>query len=227
LKKLLITSKINTLFLAFVLVAGMIVVSSSSSSFMTEAKAEPEYGMDSYKEYKDNSNVEKIECSNININNNGIDTRDADLFSETHDGDGLETTANTAEEYNGQQLSSQSIGNNERNNGFKQNDEDVKVVCKYNNNNDEGGQGNQTEEPTCEECFTQNLNTTELNIFLTFLSNTDLENLEGYCEEFLSNTTLTNDVRVFFFELLFNVLEIDNEAIFDCLEELGIITRIS
>jgi hypothetical protein len=43
-----------------------------------EAKAEPEYGIDSYNKYNDNYNVEKIECSNVNIN---INTDDNDLFS--------------------------------------------------------------------------------------------------------------------------------------------------
>ena len=39
----------------------------------TEAKAVLEYGMDNYKKYKDNSNVEEIiECSNTNVNNNGF-----------------------------------------------------------------------------------------------------------------------------------------------------------
>ena len=127
---------------------------------MTEAKAEPEYGMNSYKEYKDNSNVEKIECSNINIHNNGINTRDADVLSRTPDGNGLETTANTD---NGQQLSTHVFGNNERNNGFKQNDEDVVVKCIQNNNNGRGGGDGKGESP-CEECFTKFLTEEQLAV---------------------------------------------------------------
>ena len=118
-----------------------------------EAKAESEYGMDSYNKYNDSYNVEKIECSNININ---INTEDNNLFSLTPN------------DNNGQQLSANAFGNNEGNNGFKQNDEDVLVKCIQNNNNG-------SQEPlTCEECFEVALNDDELSVLLAFIIGLEL-----------------------------------------------------
>src|SRR5215218_10140776 len=67
------TTKISAVFLATVLLAGIIAV--SSPSFMAGAQAEPYYGMDNnYKKSngKDVS-VKAIKCNNINVNVNGLE----------------------------------------------------------------------------------------------------------------------------------------------------------
>jgi hypothetical protein len=92
LSKIISTKKINAGFLAIVLIAG--TFAALSPSFMTDAQAflmdnnyKPGYGMNSYDykksygnedysdyKYKDSSNiiVKKVECNNINVNNNGF-----------------------------------------------------------------------------------------------------------------------------------------------------------
>ena len=78
-----------------------------------EAKAVLEYGMDNYKKYKDNSNVEEIiECSNTNVNNNG--------FNGVQASDEGEVGASSSESDGG---------------GPSGSDSDSSVVCISNNNN--------------------------------------------------------------------------------------------
>ena len=78
-----------------------------------EAKAVLEYGMDNYKKYKDNSNVEEIiECSNTNVNNNG--------FNGVQASDEGEVGASSSERDGG---------------GPSGSDSDSSVVCISNNNN--------------------------------------------------------------------------------------------
>src|SRR5215213_10293544 len=78
-----VTRKISAVFLATVLVAGIIAL--VSPSFMVGAQAEPGYGMDSYDKNtygKDNSykskdsssvSIKKVKCNNINVNVNGLE----------------------------------------------------------------------------------------------------------------------------------------------------------
>ena len=64
-----VTTKISAAFLAIVLVAGIIAL--SSPSFMVWAQAEPGYGMD--KDKKSNGkdvSVKSIKCNNVNVNVN-------------------------------------------------------------------------------------------------------------------------------------------------------------
>ena len=140
------TNKIRAVFLAVVIVAGTFAL--ISSAFIVGAQAYPDYGMDNkkyeskYSSYGTDNNsydkskkdfiVKKVECDNININTNGLD------FS--GDSIGNSIAAQAAEEDYGQQLSANAFGNSERNNGYKQNDEDVVVKCIQTNTN--GGQGN-------------------------------------------------------------------------------------
>src|SRR5918994_4993926 len=68
-----VTTKISAAFLATVLVAGIIAI--SSPSFMVGAQAVPEYGMDSYRK-KSNAkdvSVKNVKCNNINVNVNGLE----------------------------------------------------------------------------------------------------------------------------------------------------------
>jgi hypothetical protein len=194
------------IFLAIVLVAGIIAVLSSSFSFMTEeAKAESEYGMDSYNnKYKDdNSNAENIECSNINININTAE--DNDVFSRTFNDDN-----------NGQQLSANTFGNNERNNGFKQNDEDVLVKCIQNNNN-----SSSPEPQTC-ECFTINLDEQQIiDVERVLVATTNIPTLEEFCAD-LSNPDLPNENKLVSLGLVLTFAGIDVELIQTIGECLGI-----
>src|SRR5215213_6855451 len=68
------TTKISAVFLATVLLAGIIAV--SSPSFMAGAQAEPYYGMDNNYDKKSNGkdvSVKAIKCNNINVNVNGLE----------------------------------------------------------------------------------------------------------------------------------------------------------
>lgn len=165
-----------------------------------EAKAESEYGMDSYNKYNDSYNVEKIECSNININ---INTEDNDLFSLTPN------------DNNGQQLSANAFGNNEGNNGFKQNDEDVLVKCIQNNNNG-------SQEPlTCEECFEVALNDDELSVLLAFIERVGIIGLTNLCERF-DDSIPESDIR----EALEVTVGLNQERIdrlIECLFDAGVV----
>jgi hypothetical protein len=95
--KKILTERTSAVFLAIILIAGTIVVSSSTSFMITETvHAQPYYGMDKkYSSYesdygmdnnyqktygkdnrdksKDSVNLKKIKCNNININVNGIE----------------------------------------------------------------------------------------------------------------------------------------------------------
>jgi hypothetical protein len=144
LNKIKSTNKIRSVFLAVVIVAGTFAL--ISPAFIVGAQAYPDYGMDNKKYGTDNNSydkskkdviVKKVECENININTNGLD------FS--GDSIGNSIAAQAAEEDYGQQLSANAFGNSERNNGFKQNDEDVVMKCIQNNNDGEKGK---PEEPT-------------------------------------------------------------------------------
>src|SRR5215213_11094902 len=68
------TTKISAVFLATVLLAGIIAV--SSPSFMAGAQAEPYYGMDNNYDKKSNGkdvSVKSIKCNNVNVNVNGLE----------------------------------------------------------------------------------------------------------------------------------------------------------
>ena len=158
--KIILTKKTSPIFLAIVLVAGTIFTFSPSfmipgaQAFLMDNSYKPDYGMDSYEDKhsygkdnsyyksKDSSNVivKKIKCNNININLNGFNGVELNALSPSLNG--LATTANAEEGSDGQQLSANAFGNNERNNnGFKQNDKDFVSVC-ININNNRGASDN-------------------------------------------------------------------------------------
>src|SRR5687768_11909920 len=68
-----VTTKISAAFLATVLVAGIIAL--SSPSFMTGAQAQEYYGMerDYKKSDKKDVSVKSIKCNNVNVNVNGLE----------------------------------------------------------------------------------------------------------------------------------------------------------
>src|SRR5918999_1112519 len=68
-----VTTKISAAFLATVLVAGIIAL--SSPSFMTGAQAQEYYGMDrdNKKSDKKDVSVKSVKCNNVNVNVNGLE----------------------------------------------------------------------------------------------------------------------------------------------------------
>src|SRR5829696_4672108 len=150
------TTKISAVFLATVLLAGIIAV--SSPSFMAGAQAEPYYGMDNnYKKSngKDVS-VKAIKCNNINVNVNGLELNvlppvlSGLVGSEAQASDEGERGASSYGSGNGGSYGGGSSGS----------DGDFKFICINNNNNtvvgedgdDDGGVTPPPEE-TCQGCF--------------------------------------------------------------------------
>ena len=92
--KIVSTKTPSAIFLAIVLVAGTITL--SSSSFMSGAQADPYYGMDSYKKKSNGKDVsvKSIKCNNVNVNVNGLELNLTSvpflsglLASEAHEGE--------------------------------------------------------------------------------------------------------------------------------------------
>src|SRR5918995_398024 len=165
-----VTTKISAAFLATVLVAGIIAL--SSPSFMVGAQAVPEYGMDSYKK-KSNAkdvSVKNVKCNNINVNVNGLELNTTKvpflsklLGSEAHGDEGDRGSGSYGS--GGSYGSDGSYG--DKRSGS---DGDFKFVC-INNNNNTVSVVTPTPTPTptpvedeCEECF-DNL-TVDLRVIL-------------------------------------------------------------
>ena len=160
-----ISTKISAAFLAAVLVAGTIAL--SSSSFMRDVQAqqdydgtynnyENDYGKDRDKS-KDNKIVKKVDCNNIDVNINGLEidgfppALSGIAASETDEGG--ERDANSYGSYDG--------SGGEQQSGYDNNKNSFKFVCINNNNNTVIG--GEQEEPipelpdlACEECFAAN-----------------------------------------------------------------------
>jgi hypothetical protein len=240
LNKIISTKKTSAIFLATILVLGTFAL--SSPSFMAGAQADTYYGMDSYdKSYgKDNSykskdsnsvSIKKIKCNNINVNVNGLEIDGLPPALSTLLTDGEADEGERGSSYYGS-ASGGSYGD-----GQSGSDKDFKFICINNNNNtvigiDEDGVGVTPPPPpgptiTCEECFTTNLNETQLDSLLSILPAIEFENLESFCE-FLSNSTIPNDNRLFALLVVLGAIEgITDEdflAVFECLVELGLIT---
>ena len=242
--KIVSSKRTSTIFLAIVLVAG--TITALSSSFMTNAQAQsyygnnngyksqyqlsyrpeynelqyPPYGEDDRETSKDSKivNINKIKCINNNININGVNSGDINIGNKggvTEEEGYLGANSYSGEGYNN--------GHSKKDKGFD---------CVINNNNTNinlVGGSNQTEPLTCEECFTENLSPGQLNNLTNVLSNSDLKDLEGLCE-LLSNSTLTNQQKLFILSAIFInagiMIETDADAILrvlQCLDELGLI----
>jgi endonuclease/exonuclease/phosphatase family metal-dependent hydrolase len=142
----LISIKINKIFLAILLVAGTIALSSSSSFVIGTAQAQPYYGMDIYKSeygyHDDNNNypkksydvnIQKIECVNININVNELDI--TQLPQETN---GLATAEVAANEESN--LDSANMQNEGFGDSINFNKNFINICKNFNNNHQQIGQ---------------------------------------------------------------------------------------
>ena len=227
--KIISSKTTSALFLAIVLVVGTFAL--TGPTFMINAQAtsdrEKDYDNDKSngkdrddKSKKDSKNVSinKLKCINTNININGENTGDINVGNK---GQGyLGTYSSDGSGYGNERYYDYGYNKDKKDNGFD---------CIINNNNTNinlVGGGNQTEQLTCEECFTENLSAEQLNNLTIALSVTRLGNLEGLCEQ-LSNTTLTNPVKLLGLSALFaNAGITDVDAILrvlECLEELRLI----
>jgi hypothetical protein len=225
LSKIVLTKTTSAIFLAIVLVAGTFAL--SAPSFMTNAQAQPYYGMDNnQKSYvnddrdksKDSGSksvsINKLKCINNNININGVNSGDINIGNK---GGVTEEGYVGANSYSGEGYY----------NGHSKKDKSFDCIINNNNTNiNLVGGGNQTEPLTCEECFTENLNEEQLNNITLALSVSRVGNLEGLCEQ-LSNTTFTNPQKLLALSALFTNAGItDVDAILrilECLEELRLI----
>jgi hypothetical protein len=179
------------------------------------------------KETKERINYEKIEIINKfkSINKKYIKTiNDYSYFIEPLLNVVYPTFLRT-EGYSGA-YSSSSNGYGDK--GYNKQDKDFECIINNNNTNTNiVGNGNQTEPLTCEECFTENLNQAQLNNLTLVLSGSRVGNLEGLCEQLLTNTTLTNTEKLVGLRALFaNASITDVDAILrllECLEELRLI----
>jgi hypothetical protein len=236
--KILSIKNTSAIFLATVLVAGTIAL--SSPSFMTNVSAQSEsyYGMDNnnyksqygqdnkYKSKDSNVVVKKINCNNVNVNVNGLELNGLPPFlgnllaSEGQDGYGDASS-----------FGSSSYGYGEQS-GYDKNNNSFKFVCVNNNNNTVVFVNETTPEPpeptiTCEECFTENiLDELQLTNFTgTLVVYTEFGDLEGLCE-FLSDPSFTNNEKIAQLSLIFSrtLIPIDVRlSILECLDERGII----
>ena len=233
------------MFLAIVLVLGIIATVSPSFMFGAQAELEDEldnnykksYGKDNYKstEYpsyekdnsyqsKDSSNViiKKIKCNNINVNLNGFNGIEVNALPPALNGLATDDEAQAADEG---EIGASFSGSGERNtNGYQHNDKDFRFVCI--NNNDFVVVEEEEEPPTCEECFTENLDEQQIIELKRVLALTDLTpTLEAFCD-LLSNPNVPNEAKLLVLGGAFVGANIDNELsiiIAECLEDLGII----
>jgi hypothetical protein len=160
LNKIVLEKNISAIFLAIVLVAGTIVLSSPSFMTTASAQAQPYYGMDknydksygkdNYKS-KDNVIVKKINCNNINVNVNGLELDGLPPFlgnllaSEGQDGYGGASSYGSG---------SYGVG------GQSGYDNDFRFICINNNNNTVIGEEEELPEPP--EPITTTLTVTKL-----------------------------------------------------------------
>ena len=232
------------MFLAIVLVLGIIATVSPSFMFGAQAELEDEldnnykksYGKDNYKstEYpsyekdnsyqsKDSSNViiKKIKCNNINVNLNGFNGIEVNALPPALNGLATDDEAQAADEG---EIGASFSGSGERNtNGYQHNDKDFRFVCI---NNNDFVVVEEEEPPTCEECFTENLDEQQIIELKRVLALTDLTpTLEAFCD-LLSNPNVPNEAKLLVLGGAFVGANIDNELsiiIAECLEDLGII----
>ena len=145
--KILLTKKTSAIFLATVLVAGMIAL--SSPSFMTGAQAflmdnnyEPDYGTNSYEDKqsygKDNSyykskHSSNVKCNNINVNVNGFNGIQVGTLPTALNG----LATDEAQAADEGEIGASSIGSGGGSDGGRPSgsDSDSRFVCIKNNNN--------------------------------------------------------------------------------------------
>ena len=132
-RKIIPIKKINAIFLTIGPIAGTIAL--SSPSFMIGAQAESEYYEMNNNYYKSEDSSITIDCSNVNINSNGLKS---DAFTGSNVADGLnllaqEGSISNSDNEDNEGISANSIINSDERNGQYKLDEDVVVKCIYNN----------------------------------------------------------------------------------------------
>jgi hypothetical protein len=179
------TTKISAVFLATVLLAGLIA---SIPSIMPNAQAAP-YGMDNNKypshgkdKFGKDVSVKFVKCNNINVNVNGLELDINDLPNGFLGDDAADTQASGL----GNGMSG---GSNGPSKGFD-NDGFVFVCINNNNNAGSGGDDDDDDDRTCEECFREELGL-QLQLLLTVLGSTaglvvDFEAVDSPTEPFRS-----------------------------------------
>src|SRR5687768_15738868 len=146
------TTKISSIFLAAILVAGTITAVYPSFVLGAEAQSETYYGVDSYKQSygkesyksKDSSSaiVKKVKCNNIDVNVNGLE-----ITALPPSLSGLLTDEAQAADEGERGASSYGSGEGSYGSGGQSgSDKDFKFVCINNNNNTVIG-GGEEEEP--------------------------------------------------------------------------------
>ena len=121
----IVSIKNNTIFLATILVTGIIALS-SPSFIVGIVQAENEYyeidssykskdSSDSFKKYKDSAIVKKIECINTNTNINEVKSDDIKTFSVPLNANGLVDVVTEQDINNDGRVGTSTFGYNERN----------------------------------------------------------------------------------------------------------------
>ena len=184
----------------------------------------PSYGTDnnSYKSKKDSStvNINKLNCINNNVNINGNNTGDINVGNS---GSSAATNSVNGEGY----LDIGSLGGNgEKYNGYKKSESFNCIINNNNINNNFGTgnatDGNQTEPLTCEECFRQFLNGTEISGFLLIIERGLFATLDQVCLN-LDVGSISEEEVVSALEQVLGTGEEDRiNTLIECLLEAGI-----
>jgi hypothetical protein len=187
-----VTTKISAAFLATVLVAGIIAL--SSPSFMTGAQAQEYYGMDrdNKKSDKKDVSVKSVKCNNVNVNVNGLELN----LSSVPFLSGLLTSEADEGERGAGSYGSNGYGNGGSYGDKSRSDGDFKFICINNNNNtvigvDDGETPIPPPPPpdtiTCEECFEENLTPEQLAGLNSFLEGRQPVAVDGFDIEIAVN----------------------------------------
>ncbi len=234
------TAKINSIFLAVVLVVGTFAAVYPSFIIGVNAQAERDYGYDN--DRKDVS-ASSLKCNNINVNLNGIEAN----IGGAVDSEGA--AAAPASTQGNEQSSASLAGNDERNNNWVKKfvDKDFGVICISNNNNNNILAGEEEELPTppisCEDCFEEFALTEELLTSIAGLEDpiipliasqsldlTGVTDIESLCNAFLeASLELPPAVASQLFNQLLPGLtaleQIEVEELITCLFNTGTIIR--
>jgi hypothetical protein len=177
-----VSTKINTGFLAIVLIVG--TFAAISPSFMSSAQAflidnnyEQDYGMDSYDDkqtygkdsvsYDNSKDSSNVKCNNINVNNNGFNEVELDALQPFLNG--LETDETQASDEG--EIGATSIGSDGgRPSGS---DTESRVVCINNNIPPEPPveECTEAEADDIEACFEENMSPRDLGLLTNALEN--------------------------------------------------------
>jgi hypothetical protein len=171
------------------------------------------YANDKYVKSQNSEFVKKIKCNNINVNVNGLELDLFPPFLADNSGIAAESVEDNTDE-------NSFAGNN----GYGSEINDFRFICINNNNNTIiEAEPPIPEQITCEECFINNLNDTQLQDFEDALERSGFT-LESFCE-FLSNPEISNEQKsIDLVDLLVDagIFGDDQVPIIDCLEASGI-----